>query len=73
MKYKKVKYVNKPYEWITPRRRAIFILHTAGFTHDEIKELFSSNISRVAITKHIKEAYREIEDHPFASYNLPRR
>ena len=69
MRYKKVKYVNKPLGFIDPLKRATYILHKAGYTQREIKELFSSNKSLTRINVYIEQAYREIAEHPFSSVN----
>ena len=71
MKYKKIKYVNKPLGFIDPIKRATYILHKAGFTQRQIKDLYSSNKSLTRINAYIDQAYREIAEHPFSSDGTP--
>ena len=53
-----IKYINKPYAHLPLKKRAIVILHLAGFSTREIGRLLSTHYTRVSVV--IRQAYKQI-------------
>ena len=59
-KYQRRKLINKPFNRLDPKVRAIFILHLAGFTQREIRKLLITDMNFV--NRAIAKAYEEYDN-----------
>ena len=58
--FKRVKYVNKPFNRLTLKQRAIFILTISGFTQREIAKLLKTSLRDV--NQSIADSFEEYTD-----------
>lgn len=54
-------FVNKPFERLPLKQRAVFILHLAGFTQREIAKLLDET-STATVNRCISKGYKEYKD-----------
>lgn len=54
-------FVNKPFERLPLKQRAVFVLHLAGFTQREIASLFDE-LSQATTSRYISKGYKEYKD-----------
>lgn len=58
--FRRIKYINKPFNRLPFKKRAVFILHLAGFSSREIERLIATDYS--TITRWIKKSYEEYDE-----------